>query len=288
MNTSATRDTALIVEGGSMRSIFSAGVLDGFLARQFNPFDFYIGVSGGALNLVTYLNESHGKGLQLFQKLALDKNFINYARFFRGGHLIDLDWLVASLFSGEHIQLDTFYRSTRPLIVCVTSVTTGEPTYIEASPRNIQSLMKASCSLPLLYRGFPEVDNQAMTDGGVGDGIPVARAIQLGAKRIMVIRSRDKHYMKRDTLGHRYIRWKMRTRPALLASLKRRIEIYRDSIAVLRKPPDGVQIVEICPPEDFNLGRFSLDQQRLQKGYETGFAAAHIAIAQWIAPPDTI
>ena len=54
---------ALIVEGGAMRSVFSAGLLDGLLQQRFNPFDFYIGVSAGAYNIVVYLVGKSGLSL---------------------------------------------------------------------------------------------------------------------------------------------------------------------------------------------------------------------------------
>jgi predicted patatin/cPLA2 family phospholipase len=283
MNTSSPGTTALVVEGGSMRSIFSAGLLDGFLAHKFNPFDLYIGVSGGAFNLVTYLSGSQGTSLQLIQDMILHKNFVSYSRFFRGGHLLDLDWLVSSFFSKLRVRPDLFTNDARPLYVCVTDVATGNPVYIKASPQNIRNLLFASSSIPVVHRGFAIVNGRRVLDGGIAEGIPVAQAMQHGAQRIMVIRSRHRRYMKQDTFGHKYIRWKMREHPALLATMRRRIEIHSNSIALLRSPPENVQIVEICPPDDFSVRSFSRNKEILLKGYTTGIAAAQQAIEQWSA-----
>lgn len=275
--------TALVVEGGAMRSVFSAGLLDGFLAQQFNPFDFSIGVSAGACNLVSYLAGTPKQSLQIYLDFALQKEFISYRRFLRGGHLLDLDWITQAAFDATTVQLNADKLKNKPLYVCVTDVASGKPVYIKTTIDNIQSVLKASSALPVIYRGFPTIDDQPMTDGGVAEGIPVAEAIRMGASRIMVIRSRHKYYKKTDSLGHKFIRWKMRHCPALVTTMRERINIFNDSIALIRRPPPGVRIVEICPADDFKLGRFNRQRDRLRHGYQTGIDAAADAIAQWAA-----
>ena len=266
-----------------MRSIYSAGILDGFLAHKFNPFDLYIGVSGGAFNLFSYLSGSQGISLKLIQDIALHKSFVSYSRFFCGGHLLDLDSLVASFFSHPQIRPDILNNSALRLYICITDVGTGKPVYIKASSHNIQNLLLASSSMPVIRRGHTLVNGKDVLDGGVAEGIPLAKAMHFGAKRIMVIRSRHRQYMKRDTFGHKYIRWKMRSYPALLATMRRRIEIHSNSISLLRNPPKNVQIVEVCPPDSFSVGSFSRNKKLLLQGYSTGFETAQQAIEQWSA-----
>lgn len=277
------RDSALIVEGGAMRSIFSAGLLDGFLERQFNPFDFYIGVSAGASNLLTYITEAPKKSRYIYQSLALRKEFISYSRFFRGGHLLDMDWLVRMAFAEIDRELKSVYDQAKPLYVCVTDVATGKAVYINPSMDALANVIKASAALPLLYREFPCIDGRPMTDGGVAQGIPVAEAIRMGAKRIMVIRSRHKHYMKKDTPGHKYIRWKMKSYPALQATMRQRISIHRESIALIRHPPPGVKIVEVCPAENYTISRFNRSRESLQLTYQLGLESANDAIRRWLS-----
>jgi len=266
-----------------MRSVFSAGLLDGFLENQFNPFDFYIGVSAGAYNLAAYLAGAYGIGLRVFRDLATNSNFINYPRFIRGGHLLDLDWLMANTLTDANLDTITVYRHEKPLYICVTDVTTGQAVYFNTTPTNLDEVVKASAALPLLYRGFPEINGRQMTDGGVADGIPVAEAIRLGAKRIMVIRSRPRSYVKSDTLWHKFIRWKLKQHPALTQTMRERVKRFEDVMQLIRNPPRGVKILEICPPEHFSIGRFSRSRRHLQQGYEIGFAQADETIQQWLA-----
>lgn len=264
-----------------MRSVFSAGLLDGFLAENFNPFDFYIGVSASAYNLATFLAGEAGLSLRTYQTLATDRRFIDYWRFLRGGHLLDLDWLFTTALAESNFRVENVYRQHKPLYVCVTDVVTGEAVYIATRAHNLIDAIKASTALPLLYRGFPPLEDRPMTDGGVADGLPVAQAIRLGAHNILVIRSRPASYVKKDTLGHRFIRWQLRQHTALTRTLRERVTRFNEAMTLIRTPPPGVNIIEICPPAAFNIGRFNRNPQQLQTGHRSGMQAARPAIAQW-------
>ena len=280
---SNTHASALIVEGGAMRSVFSAGLLDGFIEGQFNPFDFYIGVSAGAYNLITYSAGLFGVSLHVFRDLATSSHFINYTRFIRGGHLLDLDWLVQTSLRESKSDPRSIYHHAKPLYICVTDVGTGQAVYVKTTPDNIENVIKASTALPLIYRDFPLINARPMTDGGISDGIPVAEAIRMGAKRIMVIRSRHRDYVKTDSLWHKFIRWKLKTYPALTQTMRERVERFESVLQQIRNPPHGVQILEICPPPNFTIGRFNRNRKDLQQGYETGFNLANGVIRQWLA-----
>jgi len=128
--------SALVVEGGALRSVFSSGVLDGFLAQSFWPFDFFIGVSAGASNLAFYKAGAAGQSLKIFLELAENRDFINYRRFLCGGHLLDLDWLFRSYFDKESLDMEKAFSLQQPLYVCVTEVVSGDPAYIKATSCN--------------------------------------------------------------------------------------------------------------------------------------------------------
>ncbi len=80
--------TALVVEGGAMRTIFAAGVLDAFLTQQHRPYDICYGVSAGTTALAAWIAGQHGRTRQVIMDLSCRPEFIDFARFVRGG-----DWL---------------------------------------------------------------------------------------------------------------------------------------------------------------------------------------------------
>jgi len=275
--------SALVVEGGAMRGVFSTGLLDGFLERRFNPFACFVGVSAGAGNLAAYLAEMPGRNLRVYTDYSLRPEFLDFARFLRGGHLMDLDWLWRTTISEIRLDLDRIYARRKPLIVCLTDVLAGKAVYRETDAGNLEQTLKASSALPILYRGFPLVDGRPMADGGLTDGIPVGEAIRRGASRIMVVRSRPRNYEKRESFLQRVMRWKMREWPQLTAAVAQRVERYNEAVALIRRPPLGVSVVEICPPENFRPSRLSRNPDALFEGYRQGRDMAEEAMAQWNA-----
>jgi len=273
--------TALVVEGGALRGVFSTGILDAFLEARFNPFDFYIGVSSGASNLAAYLAEMIGRNKRIYSDYSLRPEFIDMARFLRGGHLMDLDWLWSTTIREIRLDLQRIYAKRKPFIVVLTDVQTGEAVYRQTSAHDLEHILKASSAMPLFYRSCPIVDDRQMTDGGVADALPVSKAISLGAHRIMVIRSRKRDYVKRHDPFDCLMRCMIRRYPSLQLAITKRVWRYNSAVKLIRKPPDGVTIVEICPPENFRVSRLSQNHTILEEGYNQGRALAAYAIASW-------
>lgn len=276
-----TPQSALVVEGGAMRSVFSSGLLDGLLRSGFDPFDFFIGSSGGAYNLAAYLAGRPGESLRIYTDYALRPGFISYRRFARGGHLLDLDWLLDTAMADGHLSAAAVASRGKPLVVVLTDVATGAPRFVEATESNLFELLKASAALPLVYRGFPVFEGRRVTDGGVAAGIPVREAIRRGARRILVVRSRPARYVKRDTPAHWLIRWRLRENERLVETMESRVAQFEASLRLIHSPPEGVRVVEVCPPDGFAAGRFARNRAELLRGYEAGTRAARHAISQW-------
>ena len=270
MSTEQSVESALVVEGGALRGVFSTGILDGFLESQFNPFDLFIGVSSGASNLAAYLAGMIGRNRKIYMDYSLRPDFISFAKFLRGGHLLDLDWLWDITIREIRLDLETIYSRAKPFVVVLTDAQTGAAHYKITGAHDLEHVLKASSAMPLLYRAYPEVEGRPMTDGGVADSIPVGEAVRRGARRIMVIRSRHRDYLKRPGLSEQVMRWHVRRYPLLQQAMKKRAERYNESVTLIRKPPAGVSIIEICPPESFRVSRLSQDRMILQEGYEPG------------------
>jgi len=274
-------DTALVVEGGAMRGVFSTGLLDGFLERGFDPFALGVGVSAGAGNLAAYRARMRGRNLKIYTDYSLRPEFMSFARFIRGGHLMDLDWLWRTTIAEIRLDRKTIYADGRPLVVCLTDVRRGEAVYRETRADDLEPALKASSAMPILYRDFPLIDGRPMADGGLVDPLPVGEAIRRGARRIMVIRSRPRGYEKRETLLQHILNWRLRRFPLLKKAMGHRVRRYNEAVRLIRRPPPGISVVEICPPDTFRSSRLSRDPRILFEGYEQGRALAGEAITSW-------
>lgn len=265
-----------------MRAVFSTGVLDQFLRERFDPFDLYLGVSAGAGNLAAFLAEMPGRNLKLYCDYSRRPQFKSMARFLTGGHLLDLDWLWQTTISEIRLDLRTIYEKGRPLIVGMTDVDTGQAVYHETDSDDLEHVLKASSALPLLYRDFPVVNGRAMTDGGLTDAIPVGEAIRLGAKEILVIRSRPWGYRKKSGIADRLAAWKLRYLPGLRRAMQDRAAAYNRTVELIRNPPAGVRFLEVCPPESFQPSRLTGNAAKLVSGYRQGRRAGKDAVSDWL------
>ncbi|SDH62198.1 Predicted phospholipase, patatin/cPLA2 family [Vibrio xiamenensis] len=272
---------ALIVEGGAMRSIVSCGVLDQFLAQQFSPFDSFWGVSAGANNLVAYLANMPRRNLKVYLDYSCRKNFIKPGRFIRGGDLMDLDWMWEISLRELGLDKQTLNAEKRPLFITVTRQSDGQAAYLSPSADQVAEAMKASSALPILYRRGVELDGTRYVDGGVADSIPLQAAIDAGAKNIMILRSRPESYRKPAPKWRGLTRRLLRETPGLIEPMLTRHLRYNQTLDLIASPPQGVKVLQFCPPEDFKLKRLSREVEPLEQAYQLGMDLGQRAIDVW-------
>ncbi|WP_375748869.1 patatin family protein [Vibrio sp. HN007] len=269
---------ALVVEGGAMRGIFAAGALDQFIDSGHRPFDFSIGVSAGSTNLAAWLANQRGRTKEVIIDYSCRPEFIDFLRFAKGGHWLELDWLWDILSVEYPLDLEAFEQQSIPLYIATTLVKTGEAEYIKGTADNLELVLKASCSVPMAYRDYPAVDGEPMTDGGVADSIPVIKAYEMGANEITVILSQTHGYRKRAPKAPWVIRRLLKRTPRLAEAMIRRAVSYNKAIDFIENPPADCKINIIAPEQSFAVGRLTTDQEKLNAGYEMGYQAAYLLV----------
>jgi len=273
--------TALVIEGGAMRGIFSAGIMDQFIEEGFNPFNIVIGVSAGSINAAAYLADHKGRNFKVYTKYSLHPNYISLNNFLKGKHFIDLDWLWKVTEKDLPINTDRLFEKNIDFEVGFTRNDNGEAFFLNPNAENLSHYLKASCTIPLFYRRFLEINGLTVSDGGVAAPIPVERAYEKGATRIMVLRSRPKSYRMHNGFEFKIANLIFTKHKGLLKAIKNRYQVYNKSIDFIQNPPKGVEIIEICPPEDFKTSRFTQDYQTLFNDYNTGKEMGKIAIQKF-------
>ncbi len=265
---------ALVVEGGGMRGVFAAGVLNAFGSAGFDPFDMYFGVSAGACNLASHLAGQNDRNFDIIERYSVDGRFISLARFLRGGHLMDLDWLWEITISEYRLDLKRIFsrlkEQGKEYIIVATSVTTGKAAYLDPDEETLEHHLKVSSSLPVFYRHFLEVRNEKMTDGGVADSLPVREAFRRGATEITVIRTRPAHYVKKNSLVSFLYPMIFRDYPLFAQAMQQRPMDYTASVRFIRQPPSGINVFEIAPPPNTKTGRMTTDLHILHATYRAG------------------
>ncbi|ENG5979465.1 patatin family protein [Vibrio sp. 1641] len=272
---------ALIVEGGAMRGVFSCGILDHFLASEFSPFDSFWGVSAGASNLAAYLAKMPGRNLKIYLDYSLRKEFISPSQLLRGGDMMNLDWMWNVTLEELGIDKSALKADSRPFFLGVTRQDNGQAEYHLPDVDDLAETMKASSALPVLYRNGVSLNGIRYVDGGVSDALPVAEAINRGAKKIMVLRSQPASYQKPRGRFSALTRKMLKETPGLIEPMLTREVRYNQTLALINNPPPGIEIIQVCPPETFKLKRLSRSPAPLRHAYELGIEAGKEAIIRW-------
>ncbi|KUO62631.1 MAG: phospholipase [Gracilibacter sp. BRH_c7a] len=272
---------ALVVEGGAMRGIFSTGVLDAFLEKNFNPFDICIGVSAGASNLASYLAGMYQRNYKVYTDYSVRPDFINWRKFIRGGHLVDLDWLWDITIKEIRLDLDKIINTDKEYLIGVTDVSSGKALYLKPERNNLEDMLKASSSIPVFYREFVQLEKTDFVDGALVDPIPVIEAYNRKAVNIMVIRSRPHSYTMKagwqDSMSKLYLR----KYPRLIEAIMNRPRKYQEALDFMRNPPSGIRILEVNPPSSFRTKRLTTDRSALEQDYGSGYEAGRDLVNQW-------
>ena len=264
--------TGLILEGGAMRGMFTAGVTD-VLMEHGVTFDGAVGVSAGASNGISYASRQRGRSLYSHIDLMREYNYIGLRHFLRGRGYIDLDFLFYVYPDRYYpFDYDTYFHSKDRFVMVTSNCLTGEAEYFEEKrdKRRLLDICKASCSLPVLCP-VSYVDGVPMVDGGVCDAIPVRHAIADGFERNVIILTREKGYRKPEKdfylPGFIYRRY-----PAIRERLRLRYRHYNETLDFVDRLEREGKALVIRPRGPLRVGRTCDDARELKALYEEGYA----------------
>lgn len=274
--------TALVVEGGGMRGIFCAGVLDVFLENGFDPFDMYIGVSAGACNLASHLAGQHKRNFRIYTNMMTRPDFISMRKFITGGHYMDLDYLWGVIDAEDPLDVDAIIKRRKSdFTIVATAVQTAAAAYLKPRADTCSEALKASSAVPLLYRGFLEIDTTPLVDGGVADPIPAHEAFRRGARKIVVMRTRPAWFRKKKGLENHLSALATRRWPRLSAAVREQAATYGICMDFIETPPPGVTIVQIAPAAPLHSGRTTQVLDLLLADYSLGRRHGEEFINSW-------
>ena len=281
--------TALVLEGGALRTIFSSGVCDAFLDAALPMPDYTIGVSAGIAYGVSYLSKQSRRNLKLLMHYANDprymgwRNFINPHNRCYFGLEFAYDTIPNQLVPFDY---DTFAAYPGQVDAVVTDLHSGKAAYLPV-PRQDDKflLLQATCAIPLM---FPPIvlDGVPYLDGGCADAIPWRHALEMGCDRLVVVLTRERSYRKRPERAQAVLERTFRRKyPEFVKTLSDRVERYnesRDALFALER--EGKALV-ITPTNTRGFSRTERNTGKIlalwQDGYFAGHAAAQAVRAFW-------
>ena len=259
----------LVLEGGAMRGLFTAGVLDIFLDNNVEVTDV-VGVSAGTLFGVNYVSKQRGRALRYNLKYINDKRYMNVKSWLKTGNLINKDFTYYKLpFQLDVFDNKTFKESPINFFATVTNIETGEAEFIKIEDAYKQmEILRATSALPFISE-IIEVGDKKYLDGGITNSIPVDFFEKQDFDKVIVILTRPITYRKEKTTGIQYKLF-YKKYPKLVEKLENRYKEYNDTVDKIVELEKEGKLFVIRPSENITIKRLEKDIEKLQKVYDLG------------------
>ena len=265
------KKTALVVEGGGQRGVFSFGITDTFIKRKYDPFDIYIGVSNGVAVLYWYLIRETANNLDKML-YAASGNYFSYKDIFTGKDIFKVHQMYSD---GEkkfkpNIKKIKNNLNGKDFIAVVTDALEANAEYHSFEENEWLPKMIASGTLPVLVRTPSLINGRRKFDGGIADPLPAEKAYALGAKKIIVIRTYEKKFRRKLKLENYIGALLSRKYPKLRKALLEHDKTYNRALDFINNPPKDCEIIQLCPPEKLKSKRDSKNVVILKEDYKLG------------------
>ena len=271
--------TGLVLEGGAMRGMFTAGVMD-VMMEQGLRYDSAIGVSAGAAFGVNYKSGQIGRVLRYNVRFCRDRRYCGLGSYLKTGDLYSTSFCYGEVpLRLDPFDFDAYAKNPMRFYVVCTDVHTGEAVYHEYTGYADHGFdwIRASASLPLAAN-IVRIDGRELLDGGMVDSIPLRYMESLGCRRNVVILTQPRGYLKKPNRLLPLIRRRYRAYPALIHALENRHDMYNAELSyVARREREGEAFV-IRPHEALPIGRVEKDPKKLRMVSALGRAAAEEAL----------
>ena len=261
----------LVLEGGAMRGLFSAGVMDVLMENDIWP-DGVIGVSAGAAFGCNMKSKQPGRVLRYNQKLAHDWRYASLRSLLTTGDYFGGEY--AYHYMPRHIDyfdVDTFRENPMEFWAVCTNVGTGKAEYKRLTEVDDICLeyIRASASMPIAAR-IVTVEGKKLLDGGIADSIPLRFFREQGYERNLVVLTQPEGYVKKQNSFMRLMRMWLHRRPRIVRALENRHIMYNEELAYIREEEKKPNTLVLRPKGKLTIGHISHDPAEMQATYEQG------------------
>jgi len=263
--------TALIMEGGAMRGMFTCGVTDVFLEEGIT-FDAAAGISAGACLGCNFKSRQAGRAIRYNKRYSRDPRFCSLKSLVKTGDLYGADFCYRELPEVlDPFDNKAFEENPMAFYIGAADVDTGEIRYHKCTDGGQKDLlwMRASASMPLVSR-IVEAGGHRLLDGGIVDPVPYRYMEALGYDRNVYILTQPKGFEKKPSSALPLMRVALRKTPKIVEAMELRHEVYNRQMKEIDGKEARGEIVVIRPPESLGISRTEHDPDELERVYQTG------------------
>lgn len=272
--------TGIIDVGGGMKCAYSAGIYDFFMEHSIT-FDYYLGVSAGSMNLLSYMAGERGRNIKMYRDSAVGDEYLSVSNFLHTGAYMNYAKVREEVYSdsGENpFAYERFFHNKSQFVVSVTEAESGNTQYFDRSQMKSRTelldIISASCCLPLVSK--PQMINEkAYFDGGLAEPVPFRKAFDDGCDKLVVVMSTSVDKKRERLPGMNIVGPAMlRSYPNIASVMEDRHAVYNYMIRCLKEYARSGKVM-IFSPEDIP-GAFSLikDVDVINRLYENGISDA--------------
>jgi predicted patatin/cPLA2 family phospholipase len=261
----------LVLEGGGLRALFSAGVTDVMMENQIK-FDGLIGVSAGATFGCNYKSGQIGRALRYNINFKDDPRYMSWRSFLKTGDLVGAEFSYHVLPNELDIfDYETFRQNPMEFHVVCTDAETGAPVYKQLDDMTSEGLdwIRASASMPIVSRPV-HLEGRKLLDGGIVNSIPLKHFQELGFERNIVVLTQPKGFFKKRTKLMPLFQLTMRKYPAIIKAMGCRHLMYNEQLQYLAEQEREGNVLLIYPEDVLPIGRTEQNEEKMRHVYQLG------------------
>ena len=265
----------LVLEGGAMRGMFSAGVMDVLMENGID-FDGVAGVSAGAVFGCNYKSKQIGRTIRYNMKYIKDPRYCSFRSLIKTGDMFGRDFCYNKIpFELDIFDNDTFIKNPLKFYVVITDINSGKAEYkrIDSADKKGLEYMRASASMPLASKPVIIGDKEYL-DGGIADSVPLEFFINKGYEKNLVILTQPKGYTKSKNSLIPLMKLMLRKYPKLIEAMANRHILYNEQIKYVEEAEKEGKALIIRPCEKLPIGRLEKNPETLKAVYDLGRAEA--------------
>ena len=262
--------TTLILEGGGMRGLYSAGILDTFMKNNINV-DTVYGVSAGALFGLNYKSHQIGRALRYNLKYANNKNYMGLHSLITTGNIMNKEFCFNKLvYELDKLDFETYKKSPVDFYAVVTNLQTGKAEYIKIddAEKNIE-YFRASGSMPFVSKPI-KIDENFYLDGGISDPVPFRKVLEAKSDKIIVVLTRPLGYRKKNLHPRAFYKLFYKKFPNFVEAGCNRHKIYNETMDLIEEYEKENKIIVLRPSKIMKVKRVEKDTNKLQSMYDLG------------------
>lgn len=266
----------LVLEGGGMKGVYTAGVLDFFLDKGIEFSNVY-GVSAGACHMCSFLSKQRRRALDISIDYLDTRNYCSVSSLLTTGDLFNVQTAYHLIPEYLHpYDYDTFDKYQGRAYAVVTNIVTGRPEYLRIRDmKDDIDMVRASASLPLVSRNV-KIGKKLYLDGGISDAIPLRKSVIDGNMKNVVIMTKEEGFVRKPAAPEQLALIKLRylKYPKVYELMAQRHVNYRENLEYIERQKENGQAFVIRPKKKSNVGRIEKDSEKLLALYEEGYRDA--------------